>query len=58
MLVSLLFLVSQLFAATVTEVGSLWMASMALGVAYGSLFGIYPTIAIELFGLSECFASV
>lgn len=35
------------------DVTNLWKASLALGLAYGGLFGLFPTIAIELFGIGE-----
>ncbi|KIJ58855.1 hypothetical protein HYDPIDRAFT_101889 [Hydnomerulius pinastri MD-312] len=52
-IVSSLFIVSQAFAIGITSVQSLWMASALLGLAYGSLFGICPTIVIEWFGLAH-----
>ncbi|TDL18446.1 MFS general substrate transporter [Rickenella mellea] len=52
-LVSLLFIFSQLFATHVESVSSLWKASALLGLAYGGLFGLFPTLVIEWFGLSH-----
>ncbi|KAF9236916.1 major facilitator superfamily domain-containing protein [Melanogaster broomeanus] len=52
-IVSAAFIVSQAFAIGVSSVESLWMASTLLGLAYGSLFGICPTIMIEWFGLAH-----
>lgn len=50
-LVSILFIISQATAISVTSVNTLWIATTVLGVAYGSLWGIIPTINIEWFGL-------
>lgn len=52
-IVSTLFVVSQLFAINVNDVAHLWKATALLGLAYGSLFGISPTIVIDWFGLSH-----
>lgn len=40
-------------AMVIDDVTGLWKASLALGLAYGGLFGLFPTIAIEWFGLGE-----
>lgn len=53
-IVSSLFIISQLFAIGVSSVGALWMASVSLGLAYGSLYGAVPAILIEWFGLGGC----
>lgn len=52
-LVALLFIVSQITVFSVDEVKNLWKGSALLGFAYGSLFGLFPTITIEWFGLCE-----
>ncbi|KAG1740236.1 major facilitator superfamily domain-containing protein [Suillus paluster] len=52
-IVSTLFIVSQLSAIGVTDVAHLWKATALLGLAYGSLFGMSPTIVIDWFGLSH-----
>ncbi|KAG2365268.1 major facilitator superfamily domain-containing protein [Suillus spraguei] len=52
-IVSTLFVVSQLSAINVNDVAHLWKATALLGLAYGSLFGIAPTIVIDWFGLSH-----
>lgn len=52
-LVSFLFVISQLMAIATDDVTVLWRASLALGLAYGGLFGLFPAIAIEWFGLGE-----
>jgi hypothetical protein len=53
-LVASLFLVSQLACLSITDVSDLWKASALLGIAYGGMFGLIPTISIEWFGLREC----
>jgi hypothetical protein len=52
-IVSTLFVVSQLSVINVNNVAHLWKATALLGLAYGSLFGIAPTIIIDWFGLSH-----
>lgn len=52
-IVSTLFVVSQLSVISVNDVAHLWKATALLGLAYGSLFGITPTIVIDWFGLSH-----
>jgi hypothetical protein len=49
-----LFIISQIIAVATDDVTDLWKASLALGLAYGGLFGLFPTIAIELFGIGRC----
>jgi hypothetical protein len=49
----MLFVISQIFAINVEDVAHLWKATALLGLAYGSLFGICPTIIIDWFGLGE-----
>lgn len=52
-LVSALFVVSQVYAINVEDVTHLWKATVLLGLAYGGLFGICPTIIIDWFGLAH-----
>ena len=49
----MLFVLSQAIASTVDKVQDLWHASVLLGLAYGGMFGIFPTITIEWFGLGH-----
>ncbi|KAJ7886216.1 major facilitator superfamily domain-containing protein [Mycena olivaceomarginata] len=53
LLVSSLFFSSQLLAAQITDVTNLWKASALVGLSYGTIFGIFPTVCIEFFGLSH-----
>jgi MFS family permease len=52
-IVSSLFIISQAAAIIVSSVEALWVATLLLGLAYGSLFGSCPTIMIEWFGLAH-----
>ncbi|KAJ7070365.1 major facilitator superfamily domain-containing protein [Mycena belliarum] len=52
-LVSTLFFFSQLLAAQITDVTDLWKASLLVGLSYGTIFGLFPTVCIEFFGLSH-----
>ncbi|KZV69069.1 MFS general substrate transporter [Peniophora sp. CONT] len=51
--VAALFIISQLVLINTGDVGKLWIASACLGFAYGSLFGLLPTLTIEWFGLAH-----
>ena len=53
-LVALLFVVSQITVFYVDNVKNLWVGSVLLGVAYGGLFGLFPVMTIEWFGLCKC----
>ncbi|OSD01957.1 MFS general substrate transporter [Trametes coccinea BRFM310] len=50
-LVAIMFVISQAMCYSVDSVGNLWKASALLGVSYGGLFGLFPTLVIEWFGL-------
>jgi MFS family permease len=52
-IVSILFILSQLTILVVDDVQHLWMGSFLLGLAYGSLFGLLPTVCLEWFGLGS-----
>jgi hypothetical protein len=51
--VSAAFVISQLLILSVDQIGHLWIASAALGGAYGAMFGLFPTVTIDWFGLCE-----
>jgi len=51
--ISIVFILSQIFVFAVEDVTSLWQASTSLGFAYGGMYGLFPTIIIESFGLGE-----
>ncbi|KAI0075891.1 MFS general substrate transporter [Panus rudis PR-1116 ss-1] len=50
-IVSLLFIASQIVAYNVSDIRHLWQASALTGFSYGSLFGLFPAVTIEWFGL-------
>ncbi|KAI0820729.1 MFS general substrate transporter [Trametes gibbosa] len=50
-LVATMFIISQVTCYSIDSIGDLWKASALLGVAYGGLFGLFPTLVIEWFGL-------
>jgi len=47
------FILSQLITYHIEDIQHLWKASIILGASYGMLFGLYPTLVIEWFGLSH-----
>jgi hypothetical protein len=52
-LVSALVLISQIEAASIVHISNLWKASALLGLGYGTIFGLFPTMAIEWFGMRQ-----
>lgn len=54
-LVSSLFVVSQVVIACIDIVEHLWIASSFLGFAYGSAYSLFATMCIEWFGLRELY---
>ena len=48
-----MFVISQLTCYVIDDINDLWKASVLLGLAYGGLFGLLPTIVIDWFGLGE-----
>jgi hypothetical protein len=50
-IVTILFILAELLLIAIDDVRHLWMASGLMGLAYGSWFGLLPTISIEWFGL-------
>ncbi|KAJ7661486.1 major facilitator superfamily domain-containing protein [Mycena polygramma] len=53
LIVSSIFFCSQLLARQISEVTDLWKASALVGFAYGTVFGLFPAVSIEFFGLSH-----
>jgi hypothetical protein len=47
------FVTSQLITYHVEDIEHLWKASLILGESYGMLFGLFPTLVIEWFGISK-----
>ncbi|KAI0688651.1 MFS general substrate transporter [Cytidiella melzeri] len=52
-IVASMFIVSQVTVYHIDNVENLWKGSVLLGLAYGGLFGLFPTITIEWFGLAH-----
>ncbi|KAI0751758.1 MFS general substrate transporter [Daedaleopsis nitida] len=52
-LVATMFIISQLTCYAIDDISNLWKASALLGLAYGGLFGLFPTLVIEWFGLQH-----
>jgi len=52
-LVATLFFFSQLVAMSIVDVRELWKASLMVGFSYGAMFGLFPTITIDWFGISH-----
>ena len=52
-LVCSMFIISQVVVFNIDDVRNLWKGSALLGLAYGGLFGLFPTLVIEWFGLGE-----
>lgn len=50
-LVAMLFFISQLVAMSIVDVKELWKASFFVGFSYGAMFGLFPTITIDWFGM-------
>ncbi|KAH9936843.1 MFS general substrate transporter [Epithele typhae] len=51
--VATMFIVSQAACLAIDNVADLWKASLLLGLSYGGLFGLFPTLVIEWFGLAH-----
>jgi len=52
-LVAILFFISQLVAMSIVDVKELWKASLLVGFSYGAMFGLFPTITIDWFGMRK-----
>ena len=55
-LVATTFIISQATCYSIVDIEHLWKASALLGLAYGGLFGLFPTLTIEWFGLRKSLA--
>ena len=49
-----MFFVSQVAVASVDDITHLWIASAVLGLAYGCVFSLFPTVCLEWFGMRKC----
>jgi MFS family permease len=50
---SVIFLVAQLYAMWCSNPRLLWMLSVLTGLAYGLLYGVYPALVTDAFGLKQ-----
>jgi hypothetical protein len=50
-IVAVLFFISQLVGLRVRDIEHLQYAVMLVGISYGGVFGLLPTIIIEWFGM-------
>lgn len=50
-MISFAFIISQVVLYYTSSVQTLWIASATLGFGYGGMFGLFPTLMIEWFGL-------
>lgn len=47
--ISFLFLLSQIITSRVEDTKHLWNASLVLGLGYGGIFGLLPTVYFAFF---------
>ncbi|KZS96006.1 MFS general substrate transporter [Sistotremastrum niveocremeum HHB9708] len=52
-IIALGFVASQVAASRIEVLDRLWIASFILGLSYGGLFGLFPTITVDWFGLAH-----
>ena len=45
------FFISQLVAMSIVDVKELWKASFLVGFSYGAMFGLFPAVTIDWFGM-------
>ena len=52
-LVAFMCFLSQVVASQVDHIADLWIASSVLGLGYGAVFSLFPTVCLEWFGMRE-----
>ena len=52
-LVAVMFFISQVVTGIINDIAHLWIASALVGLAYGSVFSLLPTVCLEWFGMRE-----
>ena len=52
-LISVMFFISQVVTGSINDIAHLWIASSLVGLAYGSVFSLSPTICLEWFGMRK-----
>ena len=53
-LVAVMFFISQVVTGSINDIAYLWIASALVGLAYGSVFSLFPIICLEWFGMRKC----
>ena len=53
-LVAVMFFISQVVTGIINDISHLWIASALVGLAYGSVFSLLPTVCLEWFGMRKC----
>ncbi|KAG2014193.1 hypothetical protein CC2G_011035 [Coprinopsis cinerea AmutBmut pab1-1] len=53
-LVAFMCFLSQVVASRIDHIADLWIASSVLGLGYGAVFSLFPTVCLEWFGMREC----
>ena len=53
-LVAVLFFISQIVTVNINDIAHLWIASALVGLAYGSVYSLFPTLCLEWFGMRKC----
>ena len=53
-LVAVLFFISQIVTGSITNIAHLWISSALVGLAFGSVYSLFPTICLEWFGMRKC----
>ena len=52
-LVAVMFFISQVVTGFIKDIAHLWIASTLVGLAYGSVWSLLPTVCLEWFGMRK-----
>ena len=52
-LVAVMFFISQVVTGSINDITHLWIASALVGLAYGSVCSLIPTVCLEWFGMRK-----
>ena len=52
-LVAVLFFISQVVTSSINDIAHLWISSALVGLAYGSVYSLFPTVCLEWFGMRK-----
>ena len=53
-LVAVMFFISQVVTGSINDIAYLWISSALVGLAYGSVFSLFPIVCLEWFGMRKC----